>query len=251
MIKYMFIVLLIIHILGDFYFQTEYMAENKREKFKWVIIHLVVYSIVALSLFKGIMPGAPQKYVWYFIISHSVIDVMKFVGYSCKYINEKIFMNNDGKVFIIDQLLHISIIFVIVYYMRECSINDLYNIQIRKLFDVLDISEISLLSWIVKILLIHKPVNILIANILCQYKPEEKADEDKNTKKTGRFIGTLERIIMTIFISIEQYSAVGLVLTAKSIARYDKISKDQEFAEYYLLGTLLSTICAVCVSILF
>ena len=42
-----------------------------------------------------------------------------------------------------------------------------------------------------------------------------------------------------------QISAVGLVLTAKSIARYDRISKDQEFAEYYLLGTLLSTICAV------
>lgn len=34
-------------------------------------------------------------------------------------------------------------------------------------------------------------------------------------------------------------------MTAKSIARYDRISKDQEFAEYYLLGTLLSTICAI------
>ena len=53
-----------------------------------------------------------------------------------------------------------------------------------------------------------------------------------------------------------QYSAVGLVLTAKSIARksiarYDRISKDQSFAEYYLLGTLLSTICSAAVTLLF
>lgn len=50
---------------------------------------------------------------------------------------------------------------------------------------------------------------------------------------------------MLIFITISQYSAIGLVLTAKSIARYDKISHEQDFAEYYLLGTLLSTICAI------
>ena len=56
---------------------------------------------------------------------------------------------------------------------------------------------------------------------------------------------------MTIFLSIGQYSAVGLVLTAKSIARYDKISKDQVFAEYYLLGTLLSSIVAIVVTAAF
>ena len=38
-------------------------------------------------------------------------------------------------------------------------------------------------------------------------------------------------------------------MTAKSIARYDRISKDQEFAEYYLLGSLLSTICAIAAAV--
>ena len=48
---------------------------------------------------------------------------------------------------------------------------------------------------------------------------------------------------MLMFIAMDQYAAMGLVLTAKSIARYDKITKDEKFAEYYLLGTLLSTAC--------
>lgn len=54
-----------------------------------------------------------------------------------------------------------------------------------------------------------------------------------------------------IFIAMNQYAALGLVLTAKSIARYDKIAKDEKFAEYYLLGTLLSTACVVTCKMLF
>ena len=56
--------------------------------------------------------------------------------------------------------------------------------------------------------------------------------------------------ISKIILSIKQYSSVGLVLTAKSIARYNKIAEDQKFAEYYLLGTLLSTICVLVVSLI-
>ena len=47
---------------------------------------------------------------------------------------------------------------------------------------------------------------------------------------------------------MNQYSAIGLVLTAKSIARYDKIAKEPDFAEYYLLGTLLSTVAVILIS---
>ena len=54
--------------------------------------------------------------------------------------------------------------------------------------------------------------------------------------KAGRRIGTLERLIILMFIAMGQYAAMGLVLTAKSIARYDKIAKDEKFAEYCLLG---------------
>ena len=39
-----------------------------------------------------------------------------------------------------------------------------------------------------------------------------------------------------------QWTAIGFVLTAKSVARYNKISEDPQFAEYYLLGTLLSSL---------
>ncbi|MEE0200849.1 MAG: hypothetical protein U0I51_09925 [Muricomes sp.] len=105
-----------------------------------------------------------------------------------------------------------------------------------------------LASWITAVLMIHKPANIAISKMLSVYRPKDKDSGRKENYNAGRFIGTIERFIMLVFISLGQYAAIGLVLTAKSIARYDKIAKVPEFAEYYLLGTLLSTMAVVITS---
>jgi len=81
---------------------------------------------------------------------------------------------------------------------------------------------------------------------LDDYKPGKKDKIIiKTDNKAGRRIGTIERLIMIIFLSTDQYTAIGFILTAKSIARYDIITKDEKFAEYYLLGTLISTLCVI------
>jgi hypothetical protein len=56
----------------------------------------------------------------------------------------------------------------------------------------------------------------------------------------GATIGLLERIVMSICIIFNQFASIGLVFTAKSIARYNKISESPAFAEYYLIGSLFS-----------
>ena len=47
------------------------------------------------------------------------------------------------------------------------------------------------------------------------YKIDDTDAENDDDIKAGRIIGTLERIIMMFFIDINQYSSIGLVLTAK------------------------------------
>lgn len=95
------------------------------------------------------------------------------------------------------------------------------------------------------ILAVHISANIFIQNFLNEYKPEKNDEIIKADNKAGRRIGTLERLIMLIFLSKDQFVALGFVLTAKSIARYDRITKDEKFAEYYLLGTLVSTLYVI------
>ncbi len=60
----------------------------------------------------------------------------------------------------------------------------------------------------------------------------------------GRRIGMLERVLLLPLILVQAYGAVGLVVAAKSIARHRQL-EEAAFAEYYLLGTLASVLCAV------
>jgi len=66
------------------------------------------------------------------------------------------------------------------------------------------------------------------------------SDQEYNT---GRIIGMLERIFIFIFTIAGQFAAVGFILTAKGVVRYQDF-KDRTFAEYVLIGTLLSTLLA-------
>ena len=73
-------------------------------------------------------------------------------------------------------------------------------------------------------------------------KTEENEEIKENIKGAGEIIGYMERLLMAIFFCLGQYTAVGFIIAAKSIARYDKISKKGAFAEYYLIGTLYSVL---------
>lgn len=58
----------------------------------------------------------------------------------------------------------------------------------------------------------------------------------------GKYIGFLERFIITTFVLLDEYSAISFVLLAKSIFRLNEIknNEDRELVEYIIIGNLLS-----------
>lgn len=68
---------------------------------------------------------------------------------------------------------------------------------------------------------------------------EAKGSVDLGEFNRGRVIGLLERALLYAFILQGQYGAIGFVMTAKAFARF-KALDDRSFAEYVLIGTLLS-----------
>ncbi|MFZ5517927.1 MAG: hypothetical protein ACOY90_14880 [Candidatus Zhuqueibacterota bacterium] len=66
---------------------------------------------------------------------------------------------------------------------------------------------------------------------------------DKQEYNAGRIIGLLERLLIYYFVLNNQLVAIGFIVAVKSFARKDL--KSREFAEYVLIGTLLSTLTAV------
>ncbi|MBD3349186.1 MAG: DUF3307 domain-containing protein [Candidatus Eisenbacteria bacterium] len=62
--------------------------------------------------------------------------------------------------------------------------------------------------------------------------------------RMGRVIGYLERALVYALILNGQWGALGLVIAAKSVARFPEL-KTKAFADYYLIGTLASMVVAV------
>ncbi|MFQ8600150.1 MAG: hypothetical protein ACLSAP_05910 [Oscillospiraceae bacterium] len=57
-------------------------------------------------------------------------------------------------------------------------------------------------------------------------------------------IGVIERGLVAILILAGQLGAVGFVVAAKSLARFKQL-EDKDFAENYLVGTMLSFLFAM------
>lgn len=227
------------HLLGDFYFQNEKIASAKDKSYKGVLIHSIEYCLTAIFTITPIWSWNLLKVVLILSIMHFIIDSGKYILLIRKIIGK------DNKTFIIDQCLHICSIFVVTYFMCVKGLEIKCLPVVSNFFQVFKWNMENLVRWIMAILIIHKPSNILIQNFSQDYRTKEEKLIIKADNKAGRKIGTIERLIMLIFLSVNQYAAIGFVLTAKSIARYDKITKDEKFAEYYLFGTLMSTLCAI------
>lgn len=60
----------------------------------------------------------------------------------------------------------------------------------------------------------------------------------------GRVIGLLERALIFFFVLQGQYGVIGFTLAAKAFTRFKELD-DRRFAEYVLIGTLLSSTLAV------
>ncbi len=73
--------------------------------------------------------------------------------------------------------------------------------------------------------------------------------EKTGLKRAGEIIGYLERILVYVAVLVGSYELVGFALASKSIARFEELKK-REFAEYFLVGTLTSTLSALITGIL-
>lgn len=62
----------------------------------------------------------------------------------------------------------------------------------------------------------------------------------------GRLIGNLERIVLTIVVGAGSYSALGFLIAAKGLVRFEEFEKSREFTEYFLVGSLSSVLVALC-----
>ena len=243
------ILFLIIHVVADFYLLSIGLGAEKESKDKAFSWHTVVYATVMLlsALALTLIQGDPRMMWAGLTLSslHAAAALLKYIISKTKRMEKP---NAQAWLYLSDQLLLIL-----------CAV-----FITNRFTAALPIPGLTL-RWILLLSLIHKPANVSFKNLFSKYESAEgiaaggqangdkvtegKADGDPGKPDTlpgaGAVIGSLERVLCAIFIGLGQYASIGLIYTAKSIARFKKIEENPKFAEYYLIGTLYSILFVV------
>ncbi|MCS3650414.1 hypothetical protein [Salinibacter ruber] len=75
---------------------------------------------------------------------------------------------------------------------------------------------------------------------------------DSGLKEGGRLIGYCERLLIYVFVLANAPSAIGFLVTAKSLFRFGEVTgaEKRRHTEYIIIGTLVSFAYAVTLSYL-
>jgi hypothetical protein len=70
--------------------------------------------------------------------------------------------------------------------------------------------------------------------------------------EAGKWIGIFERILIFTFVITNEYAAIGLLIAAKSILRFNETKKEsaRKESEYIIIGTLISFSFAILTGLL-
>lgn len=218
------------------------MADTKGASSNTLIQHLLIHA--ALLVIVIILVPSYWLAALVVLLSHGLIDFLK------RWMPEKY----AKPTFVVDQLLHIGVII---------GINTWMNLN--SLLVPVWLNHPAVYQWVLLLTIVSKPVNTIFKILFQTYQPiagpvaetfpkdaehfyaevkeesgtwlikgkindKPKREITETIKGAGANLGILERILAALLLSVNQYGALGIIFTAKSITRYDKISKDPAFA---------------------
>lgn len=231
-----FLQLFIAHILTDFVLQPNSWISHKRQhriKSVYLLLHALIAGLLSYLFLQ-------QWELWWvpliISVTHFFIDLWKLNT------------NKDNLAYFLwDQFFHLVVIILVCLYLVE-SFG-----EIGPFLGIIANSP-SILAVIMGYLTVIFPVGFLVGKATERWRDdlEKYEDEENSLKSAGRYIGIFERILVLTFILVGNFSAIGFLIAAKSILRFNDKSMlgSRKQTEYVLIGTLMSFTISILIGIL-
>jgi uncharacterized membrane protein YidH (DUF202 family) len=210
--------LILSHLVTDFILQPKSWVEDRNKK-HFLSGKLYLHGLVT-AIFAWIMTGWQYwPVVLIILVSHIVID-------GCKsYLKQTIGW------FLADQFLHLAIITACWYFIFiDWS-------DVKSTWEQIG-GHVYTWKLITAFVFLTTPAGILIGQLTRQWR--DKIPDAENLANAGKWIGIIERIIILIFVLQSQFSAIGLLIAAKGIIRFNEKDRQEIKTEYLVIGTLMS-----------
>lgn len=219
--------LLVSHLLADFLFQPRNWIEKKARyglRAPELYYHVAVVGILTyLLLADWSHIGLPL----FIMATHFCTDWWKSAR------------PRKARYFVIDQIMHL-VLLLAAWGVYAGIIGDtmtiLKNLLAAPPFWIILAGYLSVV-W---------PFGYLIAMVTERWQEQltgDDSDQLTGLQNAGMWIGRIERFLILTFILMNQYSAIGFLIAAKSVFRFSgrlEDGRERKEAEYILIGTLLS-----------
>jgi Protein of unknown function (DUF3307) len=210
--------LILSHLITDFILQPKSWVDERTAK-HFASPKLYLHGFITAAFALLIIGFQYWLAAIIILITHILIDGWKS------------YQQQTPTYFLADQLLHLLVI-AGCWYFLFFTWNDVTTAwqQINE--------NLSVWKIITAFVFLTAPAGILIGQLTKQWR--DKLPEAENLANAGKWIGFTERIIILIFVLYSEYSAIGLLVAAKGIIRFNEKDRQEIKTEYLVIGTLLS-----------
>lgn len=224
--------LLCAHLITDFVLQpAAWVKERKELRAKSIALYKHT-TLTMLFAYVFLAQWSNWQIPLIIFVTHTLIDIWKSSR------SELI------RYFIIDQLMHIMVLV-------GCWLWLISGFQSAAELFQQTLSQTILWIYFATYLFVIFPLGFIIGMMVKKFKVQLRnrnnnstvtSATDETLADAGRWIGIFERILILTFVLNNQFGAIGFLIAAKSILRFN--NKDEESArketEYVLVGTLIS-----------
>lgn len=249
----MFKILLITHILGDFYLHNDKSTIKKREVlsinnfFKSEnFVHSLKHALLSLIVFLFYSPSNQWNYFVIFItilLSHYLINLLKST------LSQK-FNSRNQYLFIADQLIHLFIMYLISIFIAA-NFNRILLFSLNELY----------IDWILAVSLIGNTASVFFKIFFHTFIPSKEEIDININFDSSKWIGILERLLILILLTLGEFTSVGVLISVKLYARFNhnnlpeevkkNVSAILKLENYYIIGTLYSMLYALMTYLIF
>jgi hypothetical protein len=216
------------HLLTDFVLQPKSWISDRQQR-HFASSRLYLHGLLTAGVAWLLTGLAYWPAAVIIFVTHTLIDGWKS------------YRKDSVIIFLADQFLHFSVLVsLFCYYFDRWSV---FNEVWQRIHNQQEL-WIRLTAFV----FLTMPAGILIGQLTRQWR--EKIQNPEGLAQAGKWIGICERIIVLIFVLLSQYSAIGLLIAAKGIIRFNEKDRPEEKTEYLVIGTLMSMGLAIVTGLL-
>lgn len=229
----LFALLLLAHVLADFVLQPDWMVRRKREP-RVLVGHTGIVLVLSLA---AIAPYATTRALVVSVglaLAHAGIDALKL-----RWEKDRPQLG----AFLLDQALHVGTLGLAVLLIAPGA-----PLVGQPAGEALVARAAAVAAGYLFLARGGAAIVRLTLHRFKQLREEMEASQGEPRYSVGAVVGMVERALIATFVIVGVWEGVAGVIAAKSIARYPEFKRGH-FADYFLLGSLVSATIAIAVGL--